>query len=259
MTVGVSYLADRAHPNLTWIWAERTNVLFERELWITVLGFHVICGVAPSSAWLAYRAAWFDIDLARIQERERTTRHDVKARIEEFNHVAGGIEYIHLGMTSADVVDNIAQVKIKDSLEALIQLHPQVATRLQPIIDRYPMRGIKGPMGTMQDQIDLIGYDRAIELERIVAHKFGFDPDRILGAVGQVYHRSLDLEILAELVALPVSEPWRTLVLGYMQMMAGIAGDQWNEGDVTTSSVRRVALPGAMLATEIGLQEPGDN
>ena len=34
-------------------------------------------------------------------------------------------------------------------------------TRLRELIDRYPLRGIKGPMGTAQDMLDLLGGDAA--------------------------------------------------------------------------------------------------
>jgi adenylosuccinate lyase len=37
---------------------------------------------------------------------------------------------------------------------------------------------------------------------------------------------------------------------GYLSMVSELAGDQWNEGDVSCSVVRRVALPGAFLATD---------
>ena len=40
------------------------------------------------------------------------------------------------------------------------------------------------------------------------------------------------------------------MLRGYLTMVAALAGDQWNEGDVSCSVVRRVALPDAFLATD---------
>ena len=40
------------------------------------------------------------------------------------------------------------------------------------------------------------------------------------------------------------------VVRGYLSMTSELVGDQWNEGDVSCSVVRRVALPGAFLATD---------
>lgn len=45
------------------------------------------------------------MNLASIDARERVTRHDVKARIEEFCDLAG-CEHIHKGMTSRDLTEN---------------------------------------------------------------------------------------------------------------------------------------------------------
>jgi adenylosuccinate lyase len=40
------------------------------------------------------------------------------------------------------------------------------------------------------------------------------------------------------------------IVRGYLSMIGELAGDQWNEGDVSCSVVRRVALPDAFFATD---------
>ena len=43
---------------------------------------------------------------------------------------------------------------------------------------------------------------------------------------------------------------FHTLLKGYVAMAAGLAGDQWNEGDVSCSVVRRVLLPDAFFALD---------
>jgi adenylosuccinate lyase len=40
------------------------------------------------------------------------------------------------------------------------------------------------------------------------------------------------------------------VVRGFVSMIGEVAGDQWNEGDVSDSVVRRVALPGAFFAAD---------
>ena len=47
---------------------------------------------------------------------------------------------------------------------------------------------------------------------------------------------------------------FHTLLKGYLTMASGLAGDQWNEGDVSCSVVRRVMLPDAFFAID-GLLE----
>ncbi|HEY2331907.1 MAG TPA: adenylosuccinate lyase [Acidimicrobiales bacterium] len=165
--------------------------------------------------------------------------------------------------------------------------------RVEDLLARYPLRGIKGPVGTAQDQLDLLEGDQGKldELERRVAAELGFS--RTMTSVGQVYPRSLDLDVVASLVQL-VAGPsslavtirlmagaelagegflpgqvgssamphkmnsrsceringFMQVVRGHLTMAAGLAGDQWNEGDVSCSVVRRVLLPDAFLATE---------
>ncbi len=81
------------------------------------------CGRRPSSGSRCptvlssdYERVQEDVDLASIAARERVTRHDVKARIEEFNALAGH-EHVHKGMTSRDLTENVEQLQIRRSLE----------------------------------------------------------------------------------------------------------------------------------------------
>ena len=166
----------------------------------------------------------------------------------------------------------------------------------QYLLARYPLRGLKGPVGTQQDQLDLLGdVTQVRELERLVADHLGFAAT--LGSVGQVYPRSLDLDVVSALVQLvdgPASlattlrlmagnelvtegfRPgqvgssamphkmnarsceriggFRVILNGHLTMAAGLAGEQWNEGDVSCSVVRRVLLPDAFFATDGAFQ-----
>ena len=169
--------------------------------------------------------------------------------------------------------------------------------RLDELIARYPLRGIKGPVGTAQDMLDLLDGDevRLAGLERRIAAHLGFTA--VLTSVGQVYPRSLDVDVvsaLSQTAAAPsslattirlmaglelVTEGFKpgqvgssamphkmntrsceringfaVILRGYLSMVGELAGDQWNEGDVSCSVVRRVALPDAFFAID-GLLE----
>jgi adenylosuccinate lyase len=163
---------------------------------------------------------------------------------------------------------------------------------LEDLIARYPLRGLKGPVGTQLDLATLFGDQQKVDLmERRIASALGFS--RVLSAVGQVYPRELDLEVVAALCQLSsgpsslaktlrlmagqdlASEGFQAgqvgssamphkvnarsceringfnvVLRGFVAMAAGLAGDQWNEGDVSCSVVRRVALPGSMFAID---------
>ena len=238
-------LAQRyASPQMRAIWSPTQKVVLERELWVAVMKAQADLGVAiPAEAIAAYERVLPEVDLASIDARERLTRHDVKARIEEFNARAG-FEHIHKGLTSRDLTENVEQLQLHRSLvlvrdktvaalarlAALAQeyrdqpltgrshnvaaqtttLGKRFATaaeellqayhRLNDLLNRYPLRGIKGPVGTSQDMLDLLDGDegRLAALETRVAAHLGFGS--VLTSVGQVYPRSLDYEALSLLV-----------------------------------------------------------
>ena len=106
-------LAQRyASPEMVAIWSAENKIIAERRLWLAVLRAQRDLGLeVPDGAFAAYEAVIDDVNLGSIAARERVTRHDVKARIEEFNALAG-YEQIHKGMTSRDLTENIEQVQI---------------------------------------------------------------------------------------------------------------------------------------------------
>ncbi|GAA3803175.1 MULTISPECIES: adenylosuccinate lyase [Amycolatopsis] len=334
-------LAGRyASPELVSLWSPENKVKLERELWIAVLRAQRDLGVeVPDGVVEDYERVLDQVDLGSIAERERVTRHDVKARIEEFNALAGH-EHVHKGMTSRDLTENVEQLQVRRSLElmrsrvaavlarlaALAAEHAELVMagrshnvaaqattlgkrfataadellvafdRLDDLIGRYPLRGIKGPVGTAQDMLDLLGSAETLaELENRIAAHLGFA--RTFTSVGQVYPRSLDFDVLSALVQLAaapsslaktirlmaghelVTEGFKpgqvgssamphkmntrscervnglaVVLRGYLSMIGELAGDQWNEGDVSDSVVRRVALPDAFFALD-GLLE----
>ncbi len=101
------------------IWSPEGKVRLEREFWIAVMRAQHSLGVAiPEAAIADYEQVRNQVDLASIAERERILRHDVKARIEEFCALAGH-EYVHMGLTSRDLTDNVEQLQVLRSLDLL--------------------------------------------------------------------------------------------------------------------------------------------
>ena len=335
-------LAERyASPALQAIWSAEGRIVLEREFWIAVMKAQRDLGLAiPAEAIAAYEKVKDQVDLASIMAREKITRHDVKARIEEFNGLAGA-EHIHKGMTSRDLTENVEQLQIYRSLllvrdktiaalrrmrERAEQWSDLVLTArthnvaaqpttlgkrvamsgeellgslasLEAVIVNYAVRGLKGAVGTQMDQLSLFDGDSAkvAALEqRVVAH---LGLPAVWTNVGQVYPRSLDFRVVAvltDLCSAPSSfcktlrlmaghetasegfAPGQTgssamphkmnsrscervngfhvILKGYLAMAAGLAGEQWNEGDVSCSVVRRVMLPDAFFAMD-GLLE----
>ena len=99
------------------IWSAENKIRLERQLWIAVMRAQSSLGLDIAADVIADYEAVIDwVDLDSIAARERVTRHDVKARIEEFNALAGH-EHIHKGMTSRDLTENVEQLQLRQSLE----------------------------------------------------------------------------------------------------------------------------------------------
>jgi len=261
------------------IWSPERKIVHERRLWIAVMRAQSELGVDIGADVIAdYEAVVDTVDLASIDAREAITRHDVKARIEEFCALAGH-EQIHRGMTSRDLTENVEQLQIKEGLELIrdraVALLARLATladryasmvmvarthnvaaqattmgkrfadgaeeamiafeRIEGLIRRYPLRGLKGPVGTRLDQLDLLGdVDDVDALEQAVASHLGFS--RVLDSVGQVYPRSLDLDVVSALVQVASAPASVTTTL---RLMAGheLATEGFRPGQVGSSAM----------------------
>ncbi|WP_309489104.1 adenylosuccinate lyase [Oceaniferula flava] len=331
-------LAERyASPAISSIWSAEGRIVLEREFWIAVMKAQKDLGLdIPQEAIDAYEAVKDQVNLEAIMERERITRHDVKARIEEFCDLAGH-QHIHKGMTSRDLTENVEQLQVYRSLlvirDKTIATLAQMKARsaqwrdlvitgrthnvaaqpttfgkriamngeellgalgmLNHLIDTYPVRGLKGAVGTQMDQLSLFDgdADKALQLEAKVCSHLGIP--EVYTNVGQVYPRSLDMRtvsILADIASGPSSlcrtlrlmaghetasegfakgqtgssamphkmnsrscervNGFHVILKGHVTMAGGLAGDQWNEGDVSCSVVRRLMLPDAFFALD---------
>ena len=113
-------LASRyASQTMVDLWTPEAKVVMERELWIAVLEAQQELGVEIGDGVVDdHRAVVDRVNLDSIRERELITRHDVKARIEEFCALAGH-EHVHKGMTSRDLTENVEQLQVRRSLEVV--------------------------------------------------------------------------------------------------------------------------------------------
>ena len=329
--------ARYASEDMQAVWSAEGRIKLEREYWIAVMCAQRELGLdIPAEAINAYKRVKDTVDLDSINAREKITRHDVKARIEEFCSLAG-YEHIHKGLTSRDLTENIEQLQViralkivrSKSMAALMVLANRakewkslpVTARthnvpaqpstfgkrlamfgeellfafreLNQAIEDYPVRGLKGPVGTQSDLLSLFNGDasKVASLESSILDHLGINNK--LDAVGQVYPRSLDFKIISILVRLAAGPSsfaktlrimaghelasegfakgqvgssamphkmnsrscerlngFAVILKGYLTMAGELAGDQWNEGDVSCSVVRRVCLPDSFFVMD---------
>ena len=102
-------------------------------------------------------------------------------------------------------------------------------------INNYPIRGIKGPVGTQIDMIKVLGSeDKLIEFEKELALELGFK--EVLNSTGQVYPRSFDFTLISKLVGLAsASENFANSI----RLMAGydLVTEGFKEGQVGSSAM----------------------
>ncbi len=111
-------LANRyASTPLVVLLGTENKVILERKLWVAGLSGQRSMGLMSISeeAILAYERQIDNVNLDSIRQRELNTGQDVKARIEEFNDLAGH-ELIHQAFTSRDLTDNVEQLQIREAL-----------------------------------------------------------------------------------------------------------------------------------------------
>jgi adenylosuccinate lyase len=333
--------ARYASPEMVTLFSSQAQVFMERGLWIEVMRGQKDLGLPiPQEAISDYETVQDTIDLDSIRRREEVTHHDVKARVEEFDDLAGH-QFAHMGMTSRDATENVEQMQVLNGFDIIsdrtvstlarfglraleftelpmagrshnvaaqtITLGKRFSNfgeelldgydRLRTLRGKYQVRGIKGPMGTQQDMLDLFEGDesKVAELESRVAEALGFSGT--LNSVGQIYPRSMDFDTvtaLRQLVSGPSSfattlrsmagyelategfkpgqvgssamphkmnaakseriNSLKAVLSGHVVMASELAGNQWNEGDVSCSADRRVFIPDSFFATDGVLQ-----
>ena len=140
----MSVLANRyASKEMREIWSVENKIKAERRLWVEVMKFQATTLNIPAEAIAKYDSVLEKIDLMSIDEREKKSRHDVKARIDEFNALAGH-EYIHLGMTSRDLTENIEASQILSALKLIQERTASLLFRLGEKAELYKALPIVG-------------------------------------------------------------------------------------------------------------------
>jgi adenylosuccinate lyase len=242
------------------IWSAETKVLKERELWIAVMRAQAKLGIDISSEVIAaYESVKTKIDLSSIERREAELKHDVKARIEEFNALSGH-QRIHLGLTSRDITENIEGWQIKTSLELTLSSSARLLEELAKKIESYSDLAIVGRTHNVPAQLTTLGRRFAswgeeflIALENLETLHTNFRVKGIKGAIGtgsdlkalhsdnwqeveravtdelgtektliapsQIYPRSLDFQVVASLYQLAAPI---ALIATNIRLMAGL-------------------------------------
>ena len=151
-------LANRyATKEMVAIFDPVNKIIAERKFWITILRLQKAGGLSITDSDItSYEKVVEKVDLASIEKRERANRHDVKARIEEFNSLAG-LEKIHIGLTSRDLTENIELIAIKDGLNLVRRRTLETLFLLEKSITKYEKTYMVGRSHNVAAQVTTLG------------------------------------------------------------------------------------------------------
>jgi adenylosuccinate lyase len=278
MSITPNVLATRyATKEMVAIFDPINKIISERKFWITILKLQQKAGLPITDNDIkSYEKVIEKVDLDSIDKREIKTRHDVKARIEEFNALAG-IEKIHIGMTSRDLTENIELIQIKAALELIEYRTLQTLFLLNEKITKYEKTYMVGRSHNVAAQVTTLGKRFASCAEELLfAHSalkeliarlplrgikgpvgtsqdglaaMGKDFEKLeksiadqfgfentWNSVGQVYPRSVDFEVVSKLLQI-ASAPSSMATTIRLMAGAGLASEGFKVGQVGSSAM----------------------
>jgi len=278
MSITPNVLATRyATKEMVAIFDPVNKIINERKFWITILKLQQKVGLPITDSDIkAYEKVVEKVDLDSIDRREIKTRHDVKARIEEFNALAG-VEKIHIGLTSRDLTENIELIQIKAGLELIEHRVLQTLFLLNEKISKYEKTYMVGRSHNVAAQVTTLGKRFATCAEELLfAHAalkeliarlplrgikgpVGTSQDALnaLGknfvslensiaeefgfentwvSVGQIYPRSVDFEVVSKLLQI-ASAPSSMATTVRLMAGSGLVSEGFKAGQVGSSAM----------------------
>ena len=278
MSITPNVLATRyATQEMVAIFDPVNKIINERKFWITVLKLQQKAGLPITDSDIkAYEKVIEKVDLDSIDKREIKTRHDVKARIEEFNSLAG-VEKIHIGLTSRDLTENIELIQIKIALELIEHRVLQTLFLLSEKISKYEKTYMVGRSHNVAAQVTTLGKRFASCAEELLfAHTalkeliarlpfrgikgpVGTSQDAVdamgkdftnleesianeyefentWASVGQIYPRSVDFEVVSKLLQIAAAPSSMATTIRLMAG-SGLVSEGFKAGQVGSSAM----------------------
>ena len=278
MSITPNVLATRyATKEMVAIFDPVNKIINERKFWITILKLQQKAGLPITGSDIkAYEKVIEKVDLDSIDKREIKTRHDVKARIEEFNALAG-VEKIHIGLTSRDLTENIELIQIKAGLELIEYRVLQTLFLLNQKISKYEKTYMVGRSHNVAAQVTTLGKRFATCAEELLfAHTalkeliarlplrgikgpVGTSQDALdamgkdfvnleksiaeefgfentWASVGQIYPRSVDFEVVSKLLQI-ASAPSSMATTIRLMAGSGLVSEGFKAGQVGSSAM----------------------
>ena len=248
------------HPEMGAIWSDERRYETWLEVELAAADAMAEAGLVPADAARELRArAAFDI--ARIDEIEQTTQHDVIAFTTAVAEKVGpAARWLHFGLTSSDVVDTAQALQMRQACELVVKdiagLMDAVRERAAehkrtPMIGRT--HGVHAEPMTLGLKLALWYAELQRDLDRVLRARDVVAVGKLSGAVGTFAHLDPDIEArVCERLGLEPA-PVASQVIQrdrHAELMSALA--------ITAASLEKFALEiRGLQKTEIGeVEEP---
>ncbi len=186
---------------LSAVWSEENKFKIWLDVEIAAMEAQAKLGRVPADA-LAEVKAKAKFDAARIDEIERTVKHDVIAFLTNISENVGpAARFVHLGMTSSDVVDTASAIQLKQSGEIILKHLMQLREMIGELSLKYKDAAMIGRTHGVHAEPVTFGLKMAVwydelgrDVERIKSANEEISVAKISGAVGTYSHISPEVE-----------------------------------------------------------------
>ncbi len=193
-----------ARPEMAAIWDDESKFRRWLEVELAVCDALAAAGEVPAEAAKAIRSkARFDV--ARIREIEATVQHDVIAFLTNVaEHVGPESRYVHLGLTSNDVVDTAQDLQIVQAADELIRDWENLSRAIETRAFRHKNTVMVGRTHGMHAEPTTLGLKLALwhvesarTIERLTNARARLAVGKLSGAVGTFAHLEPEIEAVA--------------------------------------------------------------
>jgi adenylosuccinate lyase len=125
-------------PTMRRLWSEHYKRLLWRQLWVALAEVQADYGLVTPEQVADLRLHQTEIDLPRALEIEAEIQHDLMAEVRVFaSQCPGGGGIIHLGATSMDIEDNADAIRLRQSLDLVLQSLAALLRTMSRLIEKW--------------------------------------------------------------------------------------------------------------------------
>ena len=190
-----------SRPEMARIWSQEAKYNAWLKVELAVCEVYAKRGVIPADALERIKAK-ARVDAARIDEIEAKTRHDVIAFLTNLEESVGAdSRYVHLGMTSSDVLDTALALQLQQACEVLLGDLERFRRALRALALAHKDTLCVGRSHGIHAEPMVFGLKPALwyaeagrNIERLKRGKEAVRVGKISGAIGTFAHVDPDVE-----------------------------------------------------------------